>query len=67
MIAMKENAMPKGKHAISMGQHIVPLDEIHPYKTLVSLQKTGFLENIYSDGLPQQMDVNEKIRESAID
>ena len=64
---MTENVMSKGKHAISMGQHTVPLEERHPYKISGSLQKRGFLENIYSDGLPHQMDVKERIRELAID
>jgi hypothetical protein len=33
MIPMPENVMSKGKHAIYMGQHIVPLEERHLYKT----------------------------------
>ena len=45
----------------------VPLEERHLYKTLESLQKRGFLENIYLDGLPQQMDIKERIGELAID
>ena len=49
-----------------MGQHIVPLEERHLYKTSESLLERGFLENIYLDGLPQQMDVKERIRELAI-
>jgi len=64
---MPENIMSKGKHAISMGQHIVPLEERHLYKTSGSLQKRGFLENIYSDRLPQQTDVKERRVELAID
>jgi len=64
---MPENVKSKGKHAISMGQHIVSLDERRPYKTSKSMQKRGFLENIYSDGLPQQMDVKERLGELAND
>ena len=64
---MPENVISKGKHAISMGQHIVPLEERRPYITLESLQKRGFLENIYSDGLPRQMDVKERLGELAND
>jgi len=47
MIPMPENVMSKGKHAISIGQDIVPLEERHPYKTSESLQKRGFLENVF--------------------
>jgi hypothetical protein len=67
MILMPENTMSKEKHAISMGQHIVPLEERHLYKTSESLQKRGFLENIYLDGPPQQTDVKERTVELAID
>jgi hypothetical protein len=63
MILMPENVMSKGKHANLRDSTQYPWEK----DTCTKLQKGGFLENIYLDGLPQQMDVKERIRELALD